>query len=208
MYAACCDSFNEDRRNCAYEELLKFLHRVSYNKYRETGCCDDITQTALLNVIKKLNTCRAPETFVTFVLWQLRAAFTNYRRGKHRHDSVMVIIAPPNGDEKDDCNDILLENLLDEDAWIEDLVQRRECIAVVIAAIEALRNGNHRDVLLMDLSESLCDAEIAIRLETPLNNIKKLRSDAKKHLAQDRNLKIYYAELSGREISVLPHKST
>ncbi len=192
VYAACRDADNPARREQAFVELGQMLYRVAFNKLPPDAAAE-VTNNALAMIWEKMSACRSPETFLDFALYKLKAAITDQRRFE-RHNTTRFLVQTQTAllaDDNENGEDSPLDEGESNGEDVAEIAQKHECAHAVLMAIDALANKNQREVLTLDLTEDIDDAEIAARLELSSTNVRKLRFDGLRKLGQNPLLKDY-----------------
>lgn len=193
VYAACKDEQSPARREQAFIELGQMLYRVAFNKFG-ADTAEEVVNHALAMIWEKLGACRSSETFLDFALYKLKAAATDQRRFE-RNNTTRFLVQTQTAllaEDTEDENDVLpqdegTDGVLD----VADIAQKHECAHALLLAIDALANKNQREVLTLDLTEEIDDAEIAARLGLNPVNVRKLRFDGLRKLRQNPLLREY-----------------
>lgn len=192
VYTACRNADNPARRERAFTELGEMLYRVAFNKLPR-GAAEEVVNNALAMIWEKIGACRSPETFLDFALYKLKAAITDQRRFE-RHNTTRFLVQTQTSllaDGAEAGDDSPLDESESESADVVEIAQKRECAHAVLMAIDALVNKNQREVLTLDLTEDIDDAEIAARLGLSPANVRKLRFDGLRKLRQNPHLREY-----------------
>lgn len=83
-YIAC--KSEAERRERAFAEVWRYLFNIAFNKYKDEVVAQEISQSALILVWEKLDTCHNPGAFLSFCLYKLKNAETIYQRAQVRKD--------------------------------------------------------------------------------------------------------------------------
>lgn len=204
LHPACLGSRSVAQQQQAFCELADYLYRIAQRTW--PGVAEDATQDALVAIFEKAHLCRNGGAFLAFAIQKVRdAARRRLRLGMRERSLDELLESDLHGDAPDLDGDAgwgaLNLGMMGDDAALSILEQ--EMHNQVVAQLQRLRRENPRarrqfDVVWLRYVQELSLEEIALHLETPVQNVSVLLSRGLERLRQDPQLLALAGEMVQR----------
>ncbi|MFQ5857768.1 MAG: sigma-70 family RNA polymerase sigma factor [Anaerolineae bacterium] len=189
VWHAACGS-NGQRRAQAYTELVHYLYDRARHKYGDPEMAQEMAHDAVILVAEQLDNCQNPGAFMAFAMLKLWNAATDVFRRRDRWETHIAPLpdddesgrqpgpippAPPGGDPHHEAEvQLLCEELFEN---LEEIIR------------QAPRARNQLLAVFLKFLRGYSDEEIAVELETSVQNVHVLRSRGLKRLREDPGLR-------------------
>lgn len=196
-YEACASE--GERQERAFAELSRYLYDRALYQYKDAELATEFVQEALFRVFRLLHTCKNPGAFLTFTMFKVRQAATDYFRKRDRERLRTETLSEDQAIDRagDGTNQFVDSTRLPLVETVID-VEKAEAVLERIAELIAQnpRAKNQFLAVILKYLYDWSDKEIARELGISVGNVHILRNRGRKRLGNDPVLSELWSGLS------------